>query len=113
MTPVREGGSASVLALGIGLALLTIALGLQAVGSAVVARHRAAVAADLAALSGALHVPAGPAAACASARDIAGRNGAYLAHCTVTDRDITVVVTVSSRVGVAEVRSRAGPVTAG
>ena len=104
-----------MLALGVGLALLLVALGLQAAGAAAVARHRAGVAADLAALAGALHVPEGARAACARARVLAAENGAALTSCVVTGVDITIAVSVTPSgpaafVGPAEARARAGPV---
>ncbi|WP_178379810.1 Rv3654c family TadE-like protein [Cryptosporangium aurantiacum] len=108
-------GSASVLALSVGLALLTVALGFQAVGGAAVARHRAGLAADLAALAGALHLAEGATAACARARVVAAENGADLVGCAVVGADLTATVTVVPRgpaalVGRASARARAGPV---
>ncbi|GLY31080.1 hypothetical protein Kisp02_44450 [Kineosporia sp. NBRC 101731] len=60
-----------------------------ALGSAVSARHRAAAAADLAALA-AVDSPSG----CSAAADIATANGARLVRC-VPERDGTVVVNVA------------------
>jgi secretion/DNA translocation related TadE-like protein len=110
-----QSGSASVLLLGIGLALLTIALGGQSIGAAAVARHRAGLAADLGALAGALHVPEGTVVACARARSIVTANGGRLVGCTVTGADVVTVVQVKPsgtavRVGLAEARAKAGPV---
>ena len=113
---MREGGSASVMALGVGLALFLVAVGFQAAGAAAVARHRAGVAADLAALAGALHVAEGPAAACDRARALTVENGAVLITCAVTGTDVTVTVAVApagpaALVGRASASARAGPVT--
>lgn len=107
-----ERGSASVLVIAV------IAVVLAATGVAVtlaqvaVARHRAAAAADLAALAGA----ASPITrdACAAAGEIAARNEAQLTSCTWDDGTVTVVVTVRSRIpgradGVVTARARAGP----
>ncbi|GAA3386821.1 hypothetical protein GCM10020369_26950 [Cryptosporangium minutisporangium] len=105
-----------MLALAVGLALLTTALGFQAVGGAAVARHRAGLAADLAALAGALHVAEGAVAACARARSVAAGNGAHLVDCVVTGDELTATVTVvptgpAALVGSASARARAGPVS--
>lgn len=111
----RERGSASILALGVGLALLSAGLGLQTVGAATVARHRAGSAADLGALSGALHANEGVAAACARVASLVAANGAELVDCTVVGTDVTVTVAVvptgpAAEVGRATARARAGPV---
>ena len=105
-----------MLALAVGLTLLLIALGFQAVGAAAVARHRADLAADLAALAGALHVAEGPAAACDRARALAAENSATMIDCAVTGADVTVTVEVvptgpASLVGRASASARAGPVS--
>lgn len=110
-----QRGSASVLLLGIGLALLTIALGGQSIGAAAVARHRAGLAADVGALAGALHVPEGKATACARARAVVTANGGRLVGCTVTGPDVVAVVQVrpagpAARLGPAVARAKAGPV---
>jgi secretion/DNA translocation related TadE-like protein len=83
------------------------------VGGAVVARHRAQGAADLAALAAAARLPSGPAAACQGALDVARAMGAELADCTVAELDvvIAVVVAVGGPIGGrAHARARAGPV---
>jgi secretion/DNA translocation related TadE-like protein len=54
------------------------------------AKHRAAAAADLAALAGAKALQDG-ADPCASAVDLAARNGAALNECTVNGRVVTVI----------------------
>ena len=85
-------------------------------GCAVVARHRAGSAADLAALAGAVSAQqtAGGVEPCGLAARIAGRNGARLASCLRTGDDVEVVVTrrlVLGRLGrwQAIARARAGP----
>lgn len=94
--------------------LLALTVGAAAVGSAVVGRHRAQAAADLAALAGAQEVVAGVAAACAEAGRVGRRMGATVTRCVVDELD--VVVTVDVRVslgrfgaGPARASARAGP----
>ncbi len=96
--------------------LLALTAGGAAVGTAVVARHRAQAAADLSALSGAQHALYGIAPACAEAATIARRMGAVIASCTVEDLDVVVAVSVPVMlgrfgVGPARAAARAGPVS--
>lgn len=82
-------------------------------GSVVVARHRAAAAADLAALAAANGLAAGPSAACARAGQIATAMGAQMPSCVVTELDVVVSIAVRARSrfgGVASASARAGPV---
>jgi len=73
--------------------LATVAWAGTLVGVAVVARHRAETAADLAALAGAADVGYGD--PCARATGAASRNRAVLIRCNVgVDGDVTVVVAV-------------------
>jgi secretion/DNA translocation related TadE-like protein len=111
-----EHGSASLVAVAMMAVLLAITVGGVYVGSAVVARHRAQSAADLAALAAAVHVTDGTAASCAQASAVAGAMGAAVRHCVVDDLD--VVVTVEAPVslgrmgfGPARASARAGPAT--
>lgn len=94
------------------LALLTVTLAAGRVGAAVLARHRAQAAADLAALAAAAALPAGPATACEQARELAASMGSAIADCAVTGLDITVRVSVGVGLGGGEARAvaRAGPV---
>ena len=83
------------------------------VGGAVVARHRAQGAADLAALAAAARLPSGPAVACQGALDVARAMGAELADCTVAELDVVIAVVVAAGGpigGRAHARARAGPV---
>ena len=87
-------------------------------GSAVIARHRAQAAADLAALAGALAVPAGTNSACAQAQSLA--RAMHAAHVDCVTEDLDVIVTVdmalafgSWAVGPARAAARAGPVSGG
>lgn len=98
--------------------VLTITIGGVYVGSAVIARHRAQAAADLAALAAAIHLADGTAAACARASALAVAMNAAVTRCEVDDLD--VLVTVETRVplgliavGPAHATARAGPVDAG
>lgn len=86
--------------------LLAFTVGGFHLGSAVIARHRAQAAADLAALAAAARLPDGVEAACGEASVIAAAMGAAVADCKVDDLD--VVVTVSA--GKARAAARAGPV---
>ena len=108
-----DAGSATVWAVGV-IALLCVVFGtVLALGQAVVVRHRAAGAADLAALAAADHWRDGTTAACAEADWVARAQRARLARCAVDGEvaDVTAV-TRAGPFGV-EVRSRAGPATPG
>ncbi|KCI84958.1 Rv3654c family TadE-like protein [Mycobacterium tuberculosis] len=73
-------------------------------GSAVVARHRAQAAADLASLAAAARLPSGLAAACARATLVARAMRVEHAQCRVVDLDVVVAFA-----GVATATARAGP----
>jgi secretion/DNA translocation related TadE-like protein len=95
--------------------LLAITVGGVYVGSAVIARHRAQAAADLAALAAALHLAGGPGAACAQASAVARAMRTAVSQCAVDDLDVVVTVEVPvsfGRIGIgpAWARARAGPV---
>ncbi|WP_277452860.1 Rv3654c family TadE-like protein [Janibacter sp. DB-40] len=114
-----EGGSATVLAVGVIAALLTVTLGALVVLGAVRSVHVARSAADLGALAAAGHfqVHADPAAACREADRIARRHEARVLDCSVGDLGVvTVTASVPIRphlAGVgpdrAEGTARAGP----
>ena len=85
MTRRGDSGAATVLVLAaLGVLLVVLIAGL-ALGSAVVATHRARSAADLAALAAAQALQRGvdPTAASASGVSVASRNGAESARCAV------------------------------
>ncbi|WSV65850.1 flp pilus-assembly TadE/G-like family protein [Streptomyces sp. NBC_01013] len=84
-----------------------------ALGQVVVVRHRAGGTADLAALAAADRALGGAAAACRSARDVSAAQGAELVRCSVQGEIADVTARVRSGPYAAEVRSRAGPATAG
>jgi secretion/DNA translocation related TadE-like protein len=94
--------------------LMALTVGGATVGSAVVARHRAQAAADLAALAAAGRLTSGPQAACASAASLTARMSARMASCSVDELDVVVAAEVSVRLGrwgvhVARASARAGP----
>lgn len=113
----RDRGSMTIWAAA-ATALIGLSLGVALTyGTAVVGRHRAGTAADLAALAAAVRVPDGPAAACRAAATVAARNGSAVRTCQVVGSDVEIVVSravdlagVGPRTVVA--RARAGPVTA-
>lgn len=86
--------------------LLSVTGGGVYLGSAVVARHRAQAAADLAALAGAALLPQGVAAACAQATTVVRRMRARDVGCLVDGLDVVITV----QVGAARAYARAGPV---
>lgn len=116
-----DRGNATVLTAIGGAALLAVLIIALHIAGAVIARHRAEAAADLAALAGAvaLQSAAGSAAgaACQQAGRIAAANGGSLRSCEVSGLDLLVVVSVRNAavpaMGQAEGRARAGPVVSG
>jgi secretion/DNA translocation related TadE-like protein len=114
-----ERGSASLSAVALMAVLLAITIGGVYVGSAVVARHRAQAAADLAALAAAAGLAEGAEAACAQASVVAQAMRAAVLDCGVEGLDVVVTVGAAvplGRFGVrpARAHARAGPVdTAG
>ena len=112
-----ERGSASLVAVAMIALLLAITAGGVYVGSAIVARHRAQAAADLAALAAAAQLATGADAACRQASTIARAMHSGLTQCVVDELD--VVVTVEARAGLvawglgpARAAARAGPADA-
>ena len=83
-------------------------------GAAVLARHRAETAADLAALAGAARALTEPDQVCAAAGRIAAANGAAMTSCDQVGLQVLVQVRVIVPVGglsaAAFGRARAGPV---
>jgi secretion/DNA translocation related TadE-like protein len=112
----RERGSATVWA-AVGIAAITTVLvvGLH-FGAAVIARHRAEAAADLAALAAAGAAVEGAEAACERAERVVEAMGATLAACHLDGWDALVeahapVAIAVPGVDTASGRARAGPVT--
>ena len=103
-----DRGSATLVAVAMMAVLLAVTVGGFYVGSAVIARHRAQAAADLAALAAAARLPAGVEAACGQASAMAHAMRVDVAGCAVDELD--VVVTVDA--GRARAAARAGPADA-
>jgi secretion/DNA translocation related TadE-like protein len=109
-----DRGSGTVLVLAVSAVLLLIAMVLVGVGTVGVARHRAASAADLAALAAADRALSGQATACAAAGRVAHAAGAVLRECRLTGDVAQVLATFRpagplGRLGVARALARAGP----
>jgi secretion/DNA translocation related TadE-like protein len=115
----RERGSATIWVLALATVLATVGAAVVLVGAAVVARHRATAAADLAALAGAGRAVLGDPDACAAAARVAQANGARLKTCSVgAGAAVQVHVSLAVRLGPlglteAPARARAGPVMVG
>jgi len=120
--PTRRGGvlrgdrgSASIWLMAAGIMVVLFGLAAAQVGSAMIARHQAAAAADLGALAGARHAFSGEAAACARAAELVGANHARLTACALEGLDLVVTVEVDPGgpirgLGTARAVARAGPV---
>jgi secretion/DNA translocation related TadE-like protein len=96
--------------------LLAIPTGGVYVGSAVIARHRAQAAADLAALAAAQHIADGT--ACSQASALTRAMHVAVTQCVIEDLDVVVTVEASLpvgriRAGPASAMARAGPVDTG
>lgn len=116
--PDDESGLATVWAAGAVAALLVIACLVWWLGAAVVTRHRAANAADLAALAAAGHAGNGALEACERAGAVADRMHVRLRDCRLERWDALVIVEALppgplARFGAAVARARAGPVNIG
>ncbi|MDT5076580.1 MAG: hypothetical protein QOJ80_1217 [Mycobacterium sp.] len=114
----NDRGSATVVAVAMLALLMSIALGVMVFGMAVVARHRAQAAADLAALAAAGRLASGSAAACAAASSVAGAMRSTITSCRVEQLDVVVGVDVPVQlgrwgVGAARALARAGPADTG
>jgi secretion/DNA translocation related TadE-like protein len=110
-----DHGSATVYAAFALVALTALAVMVSGFTVIATAKHRAAGAADLAALAGAQALQRG-ADPCASAADLAARNGAVLADCAVAGRVVTVIARTDGphllgRAWTFESAARAGPAT--
>lgn len=104
-----DRGSATVWSVG-AIAVLCVVFGvLLAAGQAVVARHRAAGGADLAALTAADHWADGGTEACARAGRLARAQGVRLVRCVVVGEISDVTASAGQGPFAAEVRARAGP----
>jgi secretion/DNA translocation related TadE-like protein len=113
-SPSDDRGSATVVAAAMVAVLLCVTGAGAYVGSAVVARHCAQAAADLAALAAAARMPSGAAAACGRATAVAREMRVDDAECGVDGLDVIVTVQVAvGFAGVARAAARAGPVGTG
>lgn len=103
-------------AAGVMVVLLVLTIAGAFLGSAVIARHRAQAAADLAALAAAVQVASGQQTACAAAATVASATGATVSSCAIEELDVVVQVAVPVSLGrwgfkAARASARAGPVT--
>ncbi len=112
---MTDDGAGTVLAICLVAVMASLVLACAGLGAAVIGRHRAAAAADLAALAGADRaLGRSDGAPCPAAREVARVNGGVLAECTVSaDGTVTVLVRVSlprpwTGWGTAQARARAG-----
>ncbi|MEU7551061.1 Rv3654c family TadE-like protein [Streptomyces sp. NPDC044571] len=105
----RDRGSATVWAALVATVLSAVFGGVLLLGQAVVARHRAAAAADLAALAAAATWAHGPEQACAAARRVAGAQGAALTACTVQGEVAAVTARPTTGPFHPPITARAGP----
>lgn len=105
-----DRGSASLCVLFVGMIISLFGAMAALVGSAMVARHQAGVAADLGALAGAARIVEGESAACGRAARFVGANGGSLAACAVDGVDLVVTARVAWRGRSATATARAGPV---
>ncbi len=112
-----ERGLGTILVLAVVTLLLAVLGGVLALGQTLIARHRAASAADLAALAAADRALEGNAAACAAAAAIAAEHAAVITTCRL-DGDIVDVMAAFPlpaalrALGPARARARAGPAEA-
>ncbi|NIJ10062.1 secretion/DNA translocation related TadE-like protein [Saccharomonospora amisosensis] len=111
----RDGGIATVWAAIAVVGLMVVAYVVWLLGGAMLARHRAGGAADLAALAAAGHADRGVAQACAHARQVTDRMHGALKECRLDGWDALVVVELTppgplQPLGLATGRARAGPV---
>ncbi|CAL9500001.1 hypothetical protein SUDANB145_03399 [Streptomyces sp. enrichment culture] len=104
-----DRGSATVWSVGV-ITVLCVVFGVVlALGQAVVARHRAAGGADLAALAAADHWARGGAGACSRADRVARAQDTRIVRCVLTGQVSDVTVASGRGPFAAEVRARAGP----
>ncbi|HKD97003.1 MAG TPA: Rv3654c family TadE-like protein [Micromonosporaceae bacterium] len=109
-----DQGSATVWVLSACVLVVSIGLACVVAVAAVVGRHRAQAAADLAALAGARYAALGEAAACAAAGAVVDANGARVTACRLDGLDLVVSVAVEvpgapAALGPARATARAGP----
>ena len=112
-----DRGSATIWVAIACLVTWSVAIFALSVGGVIAARHRAASAADLAALAGARTLVAGVGDPCAAAQRVAAAAGARVVACDVLANgslQVVAEVSVAAAVGtVAAIASRPGPRRAG
>ena len=113
-----ERGLGTILVLAVVTLLLAVLGGVLALGQTLIARHRAASAADLAALAAADRALEGSAVACAAAAAIAAEHAAVLTTCRLDGDivDVTAAFPLPAALrafGPATARARAGPAESG
>ncbi|NUP49847.1 MAG: flp pilus-assembly TadE/G-like family protein, partial [Catenulispora sp.] len=106
-----DTGSATVYAALLAGLLTTVTAAVLALGAAILARHRAATAADLAAISAASHTDTGQ-PPCEWATRVATANNARLLSCSCDGAVCLVRAAIPTAWGAATVTSRAGPADA-
>ncbi|WP_327284608.1 Rv3654c family TadE-like protein [Streptomyces sp. NBC_01205] len=105
----RDRGSATVWAALVATVLGAVFGGVLLLGQAVVARHRAVAAADLASLAAAATWTHGPEAACTAARRVAAAQGAAVTACSVGGEVAEVTARPATGPFTPTIRARAGP----
>ncbi|MGW0364876.1 Rv3654c family TadE-like protein [Streptomyces sp. NPDC002990] len=105
----RDRGSATVWAALVATVLGAVFGGVLLLGQAVVARHRAAAAADLAALAAAATWAHGPEAACAAALRVVRAQAAELTSCRLDGEVAQVTARAATGPFSPGIRARAGP----
>ncbi|MFF1557798.1 Rv3654c family TadE-like protein [Streptomyces sp. NPDC058279] len=105
----RDRGSATVWAALVTTVLGAVFGGVLMLGQAVVARHRAAAAADLASLAAATAWAHGPEVACGAAARVARAQGATLAGCRLRGEVVDVEARVPMGPFAPSATARAGP----
>ncbi|MGE2717583.1 Rv3654c family TadE-like protein [Mycolicibacterium litorale] len=111
-----ERGAATLAAVAALAVLIAVTGALAHVGSAVIARHRAQAAADLAALAAAGRIASGAESACVQATLVAQAMDTSLTHCAVDGLEVVVHVDAAVglgawRFGPAQAAARGGPVS--
>ncbi|MER5477249.1 Rv3654c family TadE-like protein [Streptomyces sp. NPDC002734] len=104
-----DRGSATIWTGAFMSALGVVFAAVLAMSEAVVVRHRASAAADLAALAAARHWPDGTAAACAQADRVVRAQRVQLVRCELVGEVADVVAEAGHGPFTAESRARAGP----
>lgn len=107
-----DSGSATVWATFCAVSLCAVFAAVLALGQAISVRHRAAGAADLAALAAAQNALSGSPAACAVAERVAAAQGARVVSCDVREGVADVTALVRWGRYAPQIRSRAGPASA-